>query len=362
MIFLDLNSQGNVMQYLNTKRFNLSMLNMSFLLLLIISSSAFANTQLHFNNNKTVYLQGSDLTWFSLPIKHRYHEIKLTVIVDDKTLFYPIITLYDQFKNVRSEIKSPINVKSIGAYKEGVEISIPFGPEDVYMSINMPQELVGQQFNITQNQNTVIPVFSNGSTYYVPSGNNQYSVTYTLMDKGFIELALPEENKFSPEYKQNGWYFDLGVNFGGDTIANNPGGDNYKAGGGALLMLGYDWPSNDDFSYQVSTGFRYQGAQLGDGENFGLVSRVEADYDFGEYHLGIGLHLDILSHTKDEFGKKTKIDDSISPFISASWEMLPHINLTGTYMFAEFTDENDVVYKGNQFGLGLRMTGLNFIP
>lgn len=342
------------------------MKNLVLSLILVFTTSASANSihQLYFNDSKTMLLEGSELTWFKLPPERVYHEIKLAVSIQNRQLFYPVLTLYDDNKNVRSVIRPPIRIVKVGAYKEGIEVNIPFSHKDTYMSINMPRDLIGQQFNVEKNLSTILPVTTNGSTYYVPSVNSATQVTYRFMDKGFIDITLPKEMTYSPERKQDGGFFELGVNFGGDTIAYNPGGDDYKAGGGALLLIGYDWPNEyvENTSYQVSTGFRYQGAQLGKGENMGWITKLAFDYDFGQYHVGVGLHLDLFSHTKNEFGVKTKIDDSVSPYIFAEWEMTPWVNLTTSYLMAEFTDENGVTYKGSQLGLGLKMTSLDFNP
>lgn len=176
---------------------------------------------------------------------------------------------------------------------------------------------------------------------------------------------------------QNGGSIEFGVNFGGDTIAYNPGGDDYKAGGGALLLVGYYWPDEllENTSYQVSTGVRYQGAKIGKGENMGWITKVAMSHALMDYDLinngslrnydvsvGVGLQIDLFSYTKNEFGVKTNINDSISPYIFAEWEIAPLVSFTASYLITEFTDENNVVYNGNQFGLGLRMAGLNFIP
>ena len=350
------------MQYLNTKRFSFSILNMSFLLLLIISGATFANTQLYLNNSKTVYLQGSELTWFNLPIGKRYSEIKLTISADDQTLFYPIITLYDRFKNARTAIRAPINLTHIGPYKEGIVLRVPFNEYDTFMSIHTPKDLVGQQFSIARGQNTIIPVMTNNGTYYVPSATNEKLITYTLVDSGFVELTLPMDSGENPEYGQNGWFVDFANNFGGDKIATNPGGDDYKAGGGVLMLFGYDKALEGvpNVSYQLSGGFRYQGAQIGKGENFGVVSQLAVDYDFGLYHAGVGIQLDTLNYNKNELGQKTEFDDTVSPFIKAEWEVEPWLNITASYLFADYKDEYGKSYKGNQFGLGIRFKQLEY--
>ena len=324
----------------------------------------FANvtTQLYLNSSKLINLQGEQKHWFRLPENHKYHELQVTIPADGNTLYYPVIALHDQFKNVTRIIQAPIKLEQLGPYKYGMKLFVPFSPNDIYISLHTPQDLVGQKFKIDRTYSTVIPITSSGTTYYVSSVNNQNSVTYQITNNGFVEFTLPEENSFSPQAQQSDWFFDIGVNFGGDTISNNPGGDNYKAGGGALLMAGYDWslPEFKNFSYQLSSGIRYQGAEVGEGENFGWVSRLVLDYDFGEWHISAGVHVDLLSYNKDEFGVKNEIDDVIAPIVSAEWEMMPWMNLTVTYMSAEFKDQTGVIYEGNQFGLGLKMFNTGF--
>lgn len=108
------------------------------LTLFTFSSFTKSTHNLHFNDSKTMLLEGTELTWFTLPYQHGYHVIKLAISIQDRKLFYPVVTLYDVNKKVRSVIRSPIQIVPLGAYKEGIDINIPISPDDSYMSINMP--------------------------------------------------------------------------------------------------------------------------------------------------------------------------------------------------------------------------------
>lgn len=318
-------------------------------------------TNLYLNQSKTVHLKGDSETWFRLPKEHKYHEIELSIAADNGRIYYPIVKIYDRFKNPTRVLRTPIQIVQLGPYKEGIKVSIPFAPNDEFISISTAENLIGQSFTVERSGSTITPIILDGGTYYVPSVNVVNPIRYTFAKQGFAELLLPEDNKFSPEYQQEGWFFEMGVNFGGDTVANNPGGDDYKAGGGALLLMGYDWPSSwEDISWQASGGIRYQGAKVGEGENFGVIGRFAVDYDMGIFHTGFGLHLDMLGHTKDEYGHKTEFDSSIAPFLYIEWEMTPWFNLSASYMLAEFKDSNGKLYDGDQFGLGLKITNIDF--
>lgn len=77
---------------------------------------------------------------------------------------------------------------------------------------------------------------------------------------------------------QDGRATEFGVNFGGND---------YKAGGGGLLLVSYYWPDEllENTSYQISTGVRYQGAKIGKGENMGWITKVAMSHALMDYDL-----------------------------------------------------------------------------
>ena len=157
--------------------------------------------------------------------------------------------------------------------------------------------------------------------------------------------ALTEEEK---PYR---FYFELGVTFGGDTIAANnnggKGGDDYRAGGGAVLGLGTIINIKEAYKYQarVLAAYRYQG---GDGSNKGIV--LEGGFFYRaipSISVGAGLHADFANEVKTDSGETIKLDSSIAPMLTLEWSTIPELVIGAKYIHAEY-ESSTRTYDGNQ--------------
>ena len=147
------------------------------------------------------------------------------------------------------------------------------------------------------------------------------------------------------------FYVDAGVAFGGDTVAQNDnggkGGDDYSAGGGAVLATGIVVDLMDSYKYQArsSLGYRYQG---GDGRNKGIVIEGSLVYRVRDsISVGAGVYADISSETKTGEGEVIKFDNSIAPMALVEWSVAPSIAIGLKYINAEYSTDTKV-YDGKQ--------------
>jgi hypothetical protein len=147
-------------------------------------------------------------------------------------------------------------------------------------------------------------------------------------------------------------YMDFGVWFGGDLVATNPDGDDYKAGSGAVLALGIENAViNKRYANRTSFGVRYQGAQSGKGENSGLVLESSLLKKFNSVSIGAGLHYDFQNSVSDTYGNKTNFKNSIGEFAYIEWVVNEKVSMSVRYLLMDYESDNGVPYAGDQAGL-----------
>lgn len=151
------------------------------------------------------------------------------------------------------------------------------------------------------------------------------------------------------------YHFDLGTWFGGDTLAKNPDGDDYKAGSGATIGLGLDWMFSSDLGllFRNNIGYRYQGAKTGSGGNRGIIYESALVKQIDQYNLVGGLHLDLEAVTKDYYGNRIEYDNALGQYIALEYMMLGNWGVGVKYLNQEYELSNGATASGNQFGLFL---------
>lgn len=326
------------------------------LVLLMSSQMVLAQTQLSFSQQVKATISDTNKHWYRLPDNHQHQQLTVYIETNGNKVYYPEITLYNQYNQPTRVIRSPINIEAIAPYKTGFKVIVPFSPNDEFFTIHMPKQLIGQTFMVAQQGNQVTPVYIGGDTAYVATATtNQQQYIFDAFAN--IEIVVPGINQFYADYNQQGWLFEFGVKFGGDFVANNPGGDNYRAGGGAELLIGYDWSPKPQsaLSLQALAGFRYQGAKLGKGKNEAYTVKLQANYELEQYAFGIAMQGDINSITHDEFGNQISYENVWYPQVYGEWKMSDSINFTLAYQWAELEADTGQLYQANQWFLGMKM-------
>ena len=175
----------------------------------------------------------------------------------------------------------------------------------------------------------------------------KYSILLTTLVFSSFANADFTENSF----------FELGVWFGGETIAVNPGGDNYSAGSGMLLAGGFAHTifDNPDISNRNALGIRYQGAQIGEGENRGLILESTITHEWNPILIGAGLHVDLFNQVNDQFGNATKLNDSIGLVFNIEFIANEKVNFSLKYLITDYKSTDGAKYNGDQVGLTLVM-------
>lgn len=159
--------------------------------------------------------------------------------------------------------------------------------------------------------------------------------------------AIAERNIF--------YQFDFGTWFGGDKLAQNPGGDDYKAGSGAVLGLGLDWKFDrrHDLYFRNNIGYRYQGAKSGSGGNRGVILETALVKQVGQFNLVGGLHLDLDAVTKDQNGNRIEYDNSLGQYVGLEHMTFENWGFGIKYLNQEYKLADGAEVSGDQFGIFL---------
>ena len=150
-------------------------------------------------------------------------------------------------------------------------------------------------------------------------------------------------------------FMGLGVWFGGDRVANNPDGDNYDAGSGAIMELGafYQPFNNIELMHRNSVAYRYQGSKTGKGESSGLVLESSLSKEWTNIGVGAGFHVDLLNQVSDTDGNITKFKNSIGPVVYVEWVESEKLSFVLKYLMVDYETMDGEEFSGNQFGLFL---------
>lgn len=172
-----------------------------------------------------------------------------------------------------------------------------------------------------------------------------------LILSGFSPLTLAAD--FSLGY-------ELGTSFGGEEVAENDngglGGDNYNAGGGAILAITGDFAMSERLNARALAGYRYQG---GDGSNSGVVLEGSAVYQIAdEFFAGVGFHGDMANEVETATGETIEFETAIGPMVMAEWLFTPQLGLGTKYIQMDYETNNGVAYEGDQGTIYVRMNSL----
>jgi len=152
-------------------------------------------------------------------------------------------------------------------------------------------------------------------------------------------------------------FYGLGLWFGGDTVAINPGGDDYDAGSGAVMSIGFSNKLIESVGLisRNSIAYRYQGARIGKGENSGVILETEILKEWKLFGMGVGLHADFMNQVLDAEANKTTFNNSFGPTVFAEWIMGRRLKFVLKYLFVDFETDQGIIYSGDQYGFSLQV-------
>ncbi|MDH5178158.1 MAG: hypothetical protein OEY07_00645 [Gammaproteobacteria bacterium] len=204
-----------------------------------------------------------------------------------------------------------------------------------------------------------------GEVYFIEL--DTYPVQRILVkQKGYTRVRPTNDYRREPQQasgsqgpvrSKSGLQFDMGVWFGGDLVAVNPGGDNYNAGSGAVLGVAYvvDLAKEEGWKLDTSFGMRYQGAKVGQGSNEGIIIESSIVKEWDGFGVGAGLHYDFQNSVHDALGVETKFKDTLGTVVLVKYISRSGIEFVFKYLMADFESTGGRLYDGNQFGLFMKL-------
>ncbi len=268
--------------------------------------------------------------------------------------FYPIIVFADEHLKPLHEVRRFPDVHKTSYAGVKQEFELELYPEYRYLIITTDPELAGKELDYSFRQGTSSSMYING--YIVPVASGSYTITNSVKygTEAKLHLSIPRSRQKRAQRNQDGFYINFGVNFGGETAAYNPDGDQYNVGGGAILGLGFAWQPliDSNIILRLSGGFRIQG---GDGGNEGKIIDIAALSDIGPLYLGGGMHWDRDSRITNTDGFTTQFKPASGPTAFIEYKQSDTLNLRLMYTHISYESEFGEVFVGNTITLDMNL-------
>ncbi len=178
------------------------------------------------------------------------------------------------------------------------------------------------------------------------------SSTSVITDSSkLLKMIVPTKLSTRAYKKEHGVYFGFGINTGGERVAINSYGDDYKAGGGVQFHIGYTKPLfHSDFVGRVLIGTSYQGHK----EDSACLKGTYMDYNLTfqtEYiNVGGGFRHEFNSSIQNEQGVLFDFKGKLRPMALVEVRLSTLMNLNLHYIPGVFTTTNNENFKANRFG------------
>lgn len=290
---------------------------------------------------------------FKLPEQEITQEFQFISMVRQKKIYPSIYILLDENLEVISIIGDEIKLDNIYLGALGQVSKINISPDIKY--ILQTQIISDEQSDIEyidqQTNNIGVPV---GNTYMViPVGTKQVTRKFGLANTPKTQIHAPFNKSKKPILRTTGIYMGVGVDFGGEKVALNTNGDDYRAGGGAAFVLGYSQILNHSrFSLRGGIGYKYQGNQEGDASNQGGFMEAIIVWQTKNINLGIGGQYDFSNKIKTEEGDIIPFENEFGPkfLLEYKWQML---TFGAEYILMDFNHKS-TQYHANRFGFSIK--------
>jgi hypothetical protein len=297
---------------------------------------------------------------FEIPsFKRDSLQIEIRSLIENYELFYPIIVKLNSDFELQEIIKSTIRIEGTDFIDLGDLRLISADKSTKYLLITTDSSLINRKFPYFYEMNNVniLPIYTGTDMIY----NSTYSssVIYnniTFSDKPRISIIVPTKMSKRPIRREDGIYFGLGTNFGGDKVLDNPGGDPYKAGGGAFICAGYSHPMHFlNFVGRYGIGYRYQGSKEGgNARNSGILSEAILVLQTNWINIGVGGQLDIANSVRDLKGQEVNFKTNLGPKFVLEYRYKGFGNLGLEYLLMDYSSTDNRKYNGNRIGVAMR--------
>jgi len=291
---------------------------------------------------------------FSLPFAGDGYTIDVSSFVKGDGVFVPLAFQLDaDFQLVSSEILIS-QISNWRSTRDSMESMLSIDKRAKYLVITTIVDAQNAHLLYPKKQSINVPV-SVGTTTVMTSINKGYEdVTTALSLRPSLELNVPDFPGIAPGTKFAGWFIEMGVNFGGAKVADNPKGDHYGAGTGAVIGVGYAAVSSFSAFHlrpRVHAAYRYQG---GDGNASGFVFQSLISKTYSKLNVSAGIYADLAGKVESVNGVTTKFKSAFGPQVLLEYRATRFTNLYLRGLNMNYKGKTDGLdYDGAKFGLGL---------
>jgi hypothetical protein len=281
--------------------------------------------------------------------------IEIRSLVDKSLFFYPVILkLTSEFK-LQDIIQESVRIDGSDINGMGFSSTIGIDMNTRYILITTDPSLVTKSFTHVYKQQNSIPFYTGSTLIIVPMPPATVYKDIVFSDVPKFIIQVPSGAGTIPFKRENGFYMGLGVSFGGDKVADNPGGDDYKVGGGGIMNVGYTHSIySSNFVGRYGAGFRYQGNKDGDARNMGFLTEALITYQTRYINFGAGGQFDFASSIKNTEGKVFNFKPQVGPKFILEWRFKGIGNIGIEYIVMDCTTKDDKKYSGNRIGIMMR--------
>ncbi len=289
---------------------------------------------------------------FELP---EYRKAGKEFIVDSRVFkgqfYYPIILILDENLELIQEVRQPIEFQQLTLSQQRFLTGDLLDENAKYLVITTDPTNFGKGVDYLVESSNSTPIYSGGTVIFVPGRTRQLLNTASISSEGKIKILLPFDFGESPQRRYQGFTFEFGIGFGGERIAENPDGDDYRAGGGAVFSAGYSKNfKGTPINWRVLGGFRYQGGQ-GTNQGFHFLPSLYLSTRY--VNFGAGLQFDFGNSVKAPDGTKTSFTGATGLNIWLEGKLMETLGFNLFHISTEYEDSNSIVYSGSRTGFML---------
>jgi len=279
---------------------------------------------------------------------------KFSSIVNKNEFYAPTYILLNKDYQMISIIDDEINIKSNG-------LSNPSQTTDININSNVKYILQttkviedSASFDHQSESANLVGIYTGSSMVYVPMGSTSSTREIVFSKTPKTKVLSPIGKNIQPLQRDIGIYGSIGVNFGGERVADNPDGDDYRAGGGAVFMFGYSHIMfRSSFTVRAGVGYRYQGSKKGNASNQGGIGEAVLSFQTRYISFGIGGNYDFANKIVDMENKSYRFNNQIGPKAVLDIRFGSMITMGLEYIMTNYTTTNSS-YRGNQIALSVK--------